>query len=165
METNVIRLHENKTPEIGELPQPDPSLKRLDVLVGTWTIEGRVSGSYGEVSGEATFEWIAGGFYLAQRFHMNFIGQSIEGIEIIGHDPSSQCFTATLYSNMGMSPPYKWDVQDDIVIHSTAGSKYTGRFSEDRNTLTGRWEPEEGKAGNSSVAYDAIMTRTNYNEE
>jgi hypothetical protein len=28
-----------------ELPQPDPALKRLDRLVGTWSMEGNLVGS------------------------------------------------------------------------------------------------------------------------
>jgi len=44
--------------------KPDPVLRRLDVLVGTWDIKGRESGMDGEINGQVTFEWMEGGFLL-----------------------------------------------------------------------------------------------------
>lgn len=142
---------------------PHPALKRFEILIGTWDIQGRVSGLFGEVNGQATFEWMAGGFFLSQRFYMNFVGQRIEGLEVIGYDPYSQSFPATVYTNMGISPSYKWDIHDNMVIHSTEGSKYIGRFDPNKNVLTGRWEPEEGKASAGNIAYDATMIRLGSN--
>jgi hypothetical protein len=39
-----------------ELPQPDPALKRLDRMVGTWATEGNLDGSADKnIKGETTF--------------------------------------------------------------------------------------------------------------
>src|SRR5215208_4524861 len=53
---------------------PNPDLKSLDKLVGTWKISG---GSEGTV----TYEWMEGGFFLIQHIDLN----QAKGIEIIGH--------------------------------------------------------------------------------
>ena len=45
---------------MSDAPTPDPRLRALDKLVGTWTISGQ-----GE--GEATYEWMEGGFFPIQR--------------------------------------------------------------------------------------------------
>jgi hypothetical protein len=43
------------------LPQPDPALRRLDRLVGTWAMEGNLVGSDDKnIKGETTFGWLPG---------------------------------------------------------------------------------------------------------
>jgi hypothetical protein len=47
--------------ENSALPQPNPALERLDRLVGTWTMEGRLVGSdETTIKGDTTFSWLAG---------------------------------------------------------------------------------------------------------
>jgi hypothetical protein len=42
--------------ENPDLPQPDPALRRLDRLVGSWTMEGNLVGSDEKnIRGETTF--------------------------------------------------------------------------------------------------------------
>ena len=38
----------SETHEVPQLPQPDPALRRLDRLVGTWTMEGNLGRLRGE---------------------------------------------------------------------------------------------------------------------
>jgi hypothetical protein len=54
--------------ENPNLPQPDPALKRLDRLVGTWSIERHVVGSDEmNIRGETTFRCLPGGCFLEQH--------------------------------------------------------------------------------------------------
>jgi Protein of unknown function (DUF1579) len=70
-----------------QLPQPDPALWRLDRLVGTWTIEGNLVGSdVQNIRGQMTFRWLPGGFFLEQRARIDFAGQQVDALELIGHD-------------------------------------------------------------------------------
>jgi len=139
---------------------PDPALGRLDKLVGTWRITGRTLDSQEDnISGWVTIEWLPGGFFLQQRGEMDFMGFTMQSLELIAYDPSIKAFSSYVYSNMGGVPlPYHWDVQGDIVTHWTEGSKYTGTFSEDGTILSGGWRPEGGKEGPEN-AYDATMIR------
>jgi hypothetical protein len=58
--------------ESPNLPQPDPALRRLDRLVGTWAMEGNLVGSDEKnIRGETTFGWLSGGFFLEQRAHID----------------------------------------------------------------------------------------------
>jgi hypothetical protein len=100
-----------------ELPQPDPALRRLDRLVGPWTMEGNLVGSDEKnISGETTFRWLPGGFFLEQRAHIDFMGQQIDALELIGYDPETDTFPSTVFSGFSPSPlPYRWDVQGDRV--------------------------------------------------
>ncbi len=144
-----------------QMSTPDPALKRLEKLVGTWSIKGRTLDSQDDnISGRVTIEWLPGGFFLQQLGEMEFMGSKIHSLEIVGYDPSTKAFFSNVYSNMaGVPAPYEWDVQGNVVRHWTEESKYTGTLTEDGNILSGGWRPEEGKEGPENVAYDATMTR------
>jgi hypothetical protein len=86
-------------------PGPDPALQRLDRFVGTWTIKGRTLDSDEDnVSGQTMFEWLPGGFFLQQRIELDFAGFEIQGLELIGYDPSTQAFSSLVYSNVAGTP-------------------------------------------------------------
>ena len=58
-----------------DLPQPDPALKRLDRLVGRWSMEGHLVGSDEmNIRGETEFRWLPGGFFLVQRAQIHLKG-------------------------------------------------------------------------------------------
>ena len=151
----------NDNAQPTQMSTPDPALKRLEKLVGTWSIKGRTLDSQDDnISGQVTIEWLPGGFFLQQLGEMEFMGSKIHSLEIVGYDPSTKAFFSNVYSNMaGVPAPYEWDVQGNVVTHWTEESKYTGTLSEDGNILSGGWRPEEGKEGPENVAYDATMTR------
>jgi Protein of unknown function (DUF1579) len=74
-------------PQAQQPPQPDPALKQLDRYVGTWDMSGRTLDSdVDNVHGQATFEWLPGGFFLTQRIKLDFAGYQIQGLEVIGYD-------------------------------------------------------------------------------
>ena len=106
----------------AQAPTPDPALRRLDRFVGTWTMEGRLVGSDEvSVTGETTFRWLPGGFFLEQRVSLNFLGMQIESQELIGYDPESGTFPSMVYSNLSPTPlPYRWEVDDEILTISVS---------------------------------------------
>jgi hypothetical protein len=156
-------MAENKTNTqvIEQPPQPDPALKRLDVLVGTWDMKGRTLHSDEDnITGWNTFEWMPGGFFLKSIGEINFNGVNIQSLELIAYDPASQTFPSRVYSNLGGDVLlYYWDVQGNTVMHSDASSKYTGTLSDDGRTLSGGWRPKEGEKESAGNSYDAVMTR------
>ena len=151
-EKNIRR---NNTPP----PRPNPAMKRLEPLIGTWDISGHANCDEGEIYGRTHFEWIVGGFFLVQRFWMNFLGQKLQGIEVIGYDTSTKTFKSTVFSNNGINGPYYWDVQENIVSHWTEDSHFRGVLNDEGTTLTGGWKPDKGKESAINIAYEAMMTR------
>jgi hypothetical protein len=97
------------------VPQPHPAPRRLDRLVGRWSMEGNLVGSDDKnIRGETSFRWLPGGFFLEQRAHIDFGGLQIDALELIGYDVETDSFPSTVYSNFSPDPlPYKWEVQDD----------------------------------------------------
>ena len=148
------------------MPTPSPALRRLDRLVGTWEMRGSLVGSDEEdIIGEAMFRWIPGGFFLEQRFHMDFAGLEIHSVELIGHDPDTDSFPSTVYSSLSPAPlPYRWRVDgEDVTIDVTYGpmdSTFHGTIGDDGDTFTGGWRPNAGADEKINVAYDIRGRRT-----
>lgn len=145
--------------ETPELPQPDPALRRLDRLVGRWSMEGNLVGSNEKnIAGETTFRWLRGGFFLEQRVQIDFMGLQIESVEMIGYDPETDTFPSTVYSNFSPEPlPYRWDVRGDTltitVSYGPLDATFTGSWRED-GTFGGGWRPNPGADETVNVAYD-----------
>jgi hypothetical protein len=77
----------------SQIPTPDPALKRLDRLVGTWSLEGHLRGSDEmNIKGQATFRWLPGGFFLEQHVKIDFMGLDINSLEFIGYDPETMTY-------------------------------------------------------------------------
>ncbi len=116
----------------GRPPEPNPDLRSLDRLVGTWEVSG-------DVRGTVTYEWMEGGFFLIQRVELEQQdGQRITGIEVIGHErpfgaePSAD-IKSRFYSNTGDTIDYVYEIESD--------------------TLTGAWHNPGGGG------YEAVSTR------
>ncbi len=146
----------NNAQAIQQPPQPNPDLKNLDILVGTWEMSG-------DVHGQVTFEWMEGGFFLIQRVDLGpQDGQRIKGIEIIGHErpfgaEPSEDIRSRFYSNMGDTLDYVYELEGNTLT-IWAGEKGSpayakGTFSEDGNTRSGEWVYPGG-------GYRFTMTRT-----
>jgi uncharacterized protein DUF1579 len=146
-------------PETPELPQPNPALRRLDRLVGRWSMEGHLVGSdENNIRGETSFRWLPGGFFLEQRSHIDFAGLQVDALELIGYDPETDTFPSTVYSNFSPEPlPYKWEVEGDAVTISVSygplDATFTGSWRED-GTFSGGWRPNPGADEAANPPYD-----------
>ena len=136
-------------------PQPNPDLRSLDRLVGTWEMSG-------EAHGRVTFEWMEGGYFLIQHVDLEQNGQRIKGIEIIGHEKTfgsepSEDIKSRFYSNTGDTLDYVYELEGDTLTiwggERGSPAYYRGTFSEDSNTLSGAWHYPGGGG------YEATSTR------
>jgi uncharacterized protein DUF1579 len=145
--------------ETPDLPQPDPALRRLDRLVGRWSMEGHLVGSdENTIRGETTFRWLPGGFFLEQRAQIDFAGLRIDALELIGYDPTTDSFPSTVYSNFSPEPlTYKWEVEGDAVTitvsHRPLDATFTGSWRED-GTFGSGWRANLCADETVNVPYD-----------
>lgn len=143
-----------------EMPTPHPALKALDKFVGKWNMSGHLVGADEEVlKGEATFEWLEGGFFLKQQVKMTFMGMPINSTELVGYDPETDGLKSFVYSNMSPVPlPYFWKTDgDNIEISVSYGpldATMKAKFSEDGESYSGGWRPNPGADTNINVPYD-----------
>lgn len=174
---NLIQIYQveepARTPERGaaqsrgagpeQPPSPDPQLRHLDRFVGTWTLQGREAVEYGEIHGTLAFEWMEGGYFLLQHVDIDHAGQRVKGIEVIGfgrdwEGRAPRDCTSHFFDNTGNHFEYVYELGADEIITIWGGyvgspAVFRGRFGEDGNTITGRWDWPGG-------GYDAVMTRT-----
>ena len=111
----------NEDNKESEAALPDPRLQSLDKLVGTWNLKHRYLNTGEEWSGQDTFEWMDGGFFLA--FHHEEFGKNIKGLMIIGYEkkwgadtPSEDIIGHWFESSTGNHFTYIWEVDDKTVM-------------------------------------------------
>ena len=142
-------------------PRPDPRLRALDRLLGTWDLRHRAFDTGEEWRGQDRYEWMEGGFFLAYR-HEEF-DRNINGIMLIGYEqrwgadqPSSDLIGHWFESTSGSHFVYVWEVGVDTLTfwleRKGSDSAFHGRFSADGNTITGAWKWPGG-------GYELTMTR------
>jgi hypothetical protein len=137
-----------------EAPPPDPELKRLEPLLGTWTTEGHtqdsVLGPGVPVTSTETFRWLDGGYFLVQEYETTFGDEPTQrGVVYWGYDAEVGRFRIIFFSNNG---PF-----------TEEGNRYEGEVADGRLISVGparfQYElAEEGKIktnadGTSSVAW------------
>lgn len=143
--------------ETNQPLEPSPELKKLDRLVGTWQVSGP------NISGQVTYSWMEGGFFLIQHVDLEQYGQKIKGIEIIGQDREfgaespSEDIKGRYYDNTGNTFSYTYEMQGNTLIiwggDKGSPAYYKGEFSEDGNSNSGAWVYPGGGG------YESTMTK------
>jgi len=122
----------------------DPSLERLDALVGTWTLEASIAPP--GVVGTATFEWTLGGRFLVER---DEAPGAPSGLKIVGLAPERDAYTQHYFDARGVVRIYRmrFDGATWELVRTAADftpldfcQRYVGRLVDDGRTITGRWE-------------------------
>jgi hypothetical protein len=138
-----------------QAPQPNPDLKNLDRLIGTWKVSGGAEGT-------VTYEWMEGRFFLIQRFDFEHGGHRVKGIEVIGHlqpfgEVPSADIKSRIYDAVGNTFDYVYELGGDTLTiwggEKGSPAYYKGMFSRDGKTCAGAWVYPGGGG------YKSTMTR------
>jgi hypothetical protein len=94
--------------------KPNPDLKSLAKLVGTWKISGGAEG-------KATYEWMEGGFFLIQHVDLEQYGQKIKGFEVIGHlkpfgEEPSENIKSRFFDTIGNTLDYVYELKGNTLM-------------------------------------------------
>jgi hypothetical protein len=137
-----------------DVPPPDPELKRLKPLLGTWRTEGHTQQSlFGPgvpVTSTETFRWLDGGYFLVQEYETTFGDEPTQrGVNYWSYDALAERFLIIFFSNNG---PF-----------TEEGNRYAGKVADGRLTFVGparfQYELDENGRimtnadGTSSVAW------------
>lgn len=142
------------TYDISTGRQPDPDVRALDRLVGTWRISG-------EANGTITYRWLDGGFFLVQQGELELFGHRNTFTEIIGRErlfggEPSQDIKSRTYTAEGDTLDYVYDLTGDTLTiwggERGSDGYYFGTFSADGKTLRGKWSWPGG-------GYETVSTR------
>ena len=150
-----------------EAPKPGPELKRLDVFVGTWTLDGNMKPMMGSPGGTMTesekCEWMEGGFYLVcHSDYKSSMGNGTE-LSVMGYSDDDKAYTYHEFSSTGEYVDSKGKVDGDtwtwtndekmgsmtmkgrFTIHMTSASSFT--FALDLSQDGTKWSTvTDGKA-------------------
>ena len=136
------------------IPPPDPELKRLEPLLGTWRSEEHtresVLGPGVQVVSDESFGWLDGGYFMVSTYDTKFGDEPAQkGVNYWGYDAGSGRFRIVFFSNNG---PYTEDgnryegVVDDGTLTFEGPARFQYRLDE-----TGKVRVNED--GSISVAW------------
>lgn len=144
-----------------QAPAPHSRLRDLDVLEGTWRLEGSDPASGEALIGTVIRCWLPGGYFMTQETYVD--GKPHEGLEYIGYDSATESLRSMLFSGEGPGPfcsfalEYFWDITgDELTIwhgFKESPAKFTGTIDRDAGIVHGAWEWPGG-------GYEATATRT-----
>lgn len=163
-------MTEDTSPQDQLNSTPNSALRALEIMIGTWGLEGRDFTTNEAIRRQSTFEWLEGGFFVVHRFSIDYAGRRFAGVEYIGYDEKSGLLKTHVYLNQGGEPiVYTWDVDDETFTNwfgkKGSSNRYKGKFSEDHNTLVGQqgW-PGGGCAATLTKAScsQLVVKRLNY---
>jgi hypothetical protein len=131
-------------------PKPGPELKKLDVFVGNWTLDGNLKpsamGPGGTMTENNKCDWMEGGFYLVCHSESkSSMGNSV-GLSVMGYSADAKTYTyhefasdGELVDSKGALDGETWTWINDekmngatmkarFTIHMTSASSYTFVF-------------------------------------
>ena len=128
-------------------PTAEEALQRLERLVGEWTVEATwPSGERWPGGGRATFEWHASRAHLIERTTAE-LPEAPDSISIIGCDAANGTYFQLYSDERGVCRIYQMSIGDGAWTLWREGDpfsqRFTATFSDDGNTITGRWEIAE----------------------
>jgi len=131
-------------------PTAEQALRELEPLVGEWTMEAKwPNGEQWQGGGRVTFEWHASGAHLVERGTVE-LPEAPDNVSIIGCDGANGTYFQLYSDDRGVCRVYEMSIGNGEWKLWREGEpfsqRFTGTFSEDRNTITGRWEIAEGGA-------------------
>jgi hypothetical protein len=118
-------------------PKPGPELKKLDVFVGSWTLDGNMKpstmGPGGAISENEKCEWMDGGFYLVcNSEYKSTIGNGV-GLAVMGYSSDDKAYTYREFNSFGEFEDSKGSVNADtwtwIADEKMGSMTMKGRFT------------------------------------
>jgi hypothetical protein len=132
---------------VMDQPTAQDALRRLEPLVGEWTMEAAwPNGEPWPGGGRVTFEWHPSGAHLGQRGTVE-LPEAPDSLSVIGCDAANGTYFQLYSDERGVCRVYemsigdgKWKLWRDGVPFS---QRFTATFGDDGDTITGRWEAAE----------------------
>jgi hypothetical protein len=130
--------------------------ERLEAVVGEWALEaGPPGGPPWPGAARVTFEWLDGAPLLIQRWHVD-MPEAPDGIAVIGCDGMNGSYYQLYTDERDVQRIYAMSLADGVWKLWRDGEpfsqRFTGTFSEDGTTISGRWE----------IAEDGTTWRTDF---
>jgi hypothetical protein len=135
----------------------------LDPFVGTWEMAMRFPGHDEMSGGTLTYEWMEGEQFLIQRWEIPEVPEAPGGIALIGDDPEGEAYLQHYFDTRGVARVYKMEVEgrewtlrreEPDFSEFKFSQRGGGTFSEDGNTIEGRWEMADPPGSEYEVDFE-----------
>lgn len=127
----------------------EEALRQFEPLLGEWILEATWPGGE-RWPGRATVVWHESGAHLVQRGMLEH-PQAPDNVSIIGCDAANGTYFQLYSDERGVCRVYEMSIGKGEWTLRREGEpfsqRFTATFSEDGNTITGRWEIAEEGAG------------------
>jgi hypothetical protein len=138
-----------------EALKPNPALRALEVLVGSWDTVGTHPFLPGKtLHGKAAFEWIEGGAFIAMSSEIDE-PEIPSGIAIFGSDDAAPDHYMLYFDERDVSRKYDWSIEHNVLRWHRHSPDFSQRMeltiADDGTTIVGRgemrrnggaWEPD-----------------------
>ncbi len=143
-------------------PTAEQALRKLEPLIGAWSMKAKsASGELWPGGGTIVFEWHDSGAHLVQRGTVDH-PEAPNNISIIGCDAANGTYIQMYSDERGVCRIYEMSISNGEWKLWRKGKpfsqRFTGTFSQDGNTITGRWELAEDGA-NYEIDFELTLRR------
>lgn len=126
-------------------PEKGPAHFHMNAITGRWRVQGYNSpsapDSEGEfVSGEESYEWLDGHYFLVHRFERHIGSNRISGMGWIGYDPGSGSYYCHSISNNGQFRVYEVLMSEGVLRFDSENERGVVNISHDGNIMSIHWE-------------------------
>jgi hypothetical protein len=120
-----------------EPPKPGPELKKLDVFVGSWSLDGNMKpgamGPGGTMTESEKCEWMQGDFYLVcHSDYKSSMGNGV-GLSVMGYSADDKAYTYREFNSFGEFDDSRGTVDGDTWTWTSdekmGGATMKGRFT------------------------------------
>jgi hypothetical protein len=142
-----------------EAPKPAPELKKLDVFVGSWILDGDMKpgpmGPGGKMTENEKCEWMEGGFYvICHSEYKSSMGNGV-GLSVMGYSSDDKAYTYREFNSYGEFVDSKGSLDGDTWTWS-ADEKMGGM------TMKGRFTMKMTSSTSYTFAYDMSQDGTKW---
>ena len=143
-------------------PTAEQALRKLEPLIGEWSMEAKsASGEPWPGGGRMVFEWHESGAHLVQRGTVDH-PEAPNNISIIGCDAANGTYVQMYSDERGVCRIYEMSISNGEWKLWRKGEpfsqRFIGTFSQDGNTITGRWELAEDGT-NYEIDFELLLRR------
>src|SRR5580658_917646 len=142
-----------------EPPKPGPELKKLDVFVGSWSLDGNMKpgamGPGGTMTESEKCEWMEGNFYLVcHSDYKSSMGNGV-GLSVMGYSTDDKAYTYREFNSFG---------EFDDSKGSLDGDTWTWTSDEKMGAMTmkGRFTMKITSASSYSFTFDMSQDGTKW---
>jgi len=140
-------------------PKPGPELKKLDVFVGTWTLDGTMKpgmmGPGGSMTENEKCEWMDGGFYVVcHSDYKSTMGDGV-GLSVLGYSADDKAYTYREFNNFGEFEDSRGHVDGDTWT-------WTGDEKMGDMIMHGRFTMKMTSATSYTFTYDMSQDGTKW---